>query len=104
MVINPVTGTPDIQKMDDKNIAVKQIEGKVFPKDRIEISSHAKEAHQLRLYAGEMAKKIANTTPETRMELVAQAAIKLKTGAYNQSNVTEEIAKRLSKMMMGLGI
>jgi hypothetical protein len=104
MFINPVTGTPDIQKMDNKNVALKQMDGKVIPKDRIEISSHAKEAHQLRLYAGEMAKKIANTTPDVRMELVAQAAIKLKTGDYNQPGVTEEIAKRLSKMMMGLEI
>ncbi len=103
MLINPVTGTPEIQKMDNKNLAVRQLESKVFPKDRIEISSHAKEAHQLRLYAGEMAKKIANTTPD-RIELVAQAAIKLKTGAYNQPDVTEEIAKRLSKVLMGMEI
>ncbi len=100
MIINPVTGTLDIQKMDGKNIAVKQIESKIIPKDKIEISSKAKEAHQLRLYAEEMAKKIANT-PDTRTELIAQAAIKLKTGAYNQSNVIEEIAGKLSKMMMG---
>ena len=101
MLINPVTGTLDIQKMDGKNVIVKQLESKIIPKDKIEISSKAKEAHQLRLYAGEMAKKIANTTPDTRTELIAQAAIKLTTGAYNQPNVTEEIAKRLSKIMMG---
>ena len=99
MTINPITGTPDIQKMDGRDAIAKRIEGKAIPKDKIEISSHAKEAHQMRLYAGEMAKRIANTTPDIRTELVAQAAIRLKSGDYNQPHVTEEIAQRLSKMI-----
>jgi len=103
MTINPITGTPDIQKTESRNVVAKQIEGKAIPKDRIEISSRAKETQQLWLYAGEMAKRIANTPPDTRMELVAQAAIKLKTGDYNQPNVTREIARRFS-MMMGLEV
>lgn len=103
MSINPITSTPNIQKIDVRNALSKRIEGTTIPKDKIEISYRAKETQQLRLYAGEMAKKIMNTSPDTRIELVAQAAIKLKTGAYNQPNVTKEIAKRLS-MMMGLEV
>ncbi|MFH1859399.1 MAG: hypothetical protein ABH870_00030 [bacterium] len=102
MIINPISSTPDIQKIE-KNTIIARTEHKAIPKDKLEISSHAKEAHQLRLYAGEMAKKISNTTPDTRIELVAQAAIRLKTGVYNQPGVTEEIAQRLSRMI-GLGV
>ncbi|MBU0700425.1 flagellar biosynthesis anti-sigma factor FlgM [bacterium] len=98
MTINPISNTPDIQKIE-RDTPLKRIEHNAIPKDKIEISSHAKESHQLRLYAGEMTKKIANTTPDVRMELVARAAIRLKTGVYNQPNVTEEIAKRLSKII-----
>jgi hypothetical protein len=103
MTINPVTGTPDVQRLNEKEGISRRIESKPFLEDKVEISSQAKVAHQLRLYADRMAKKVLADIPDARGEIVAQAAVKLKAGEYNQQEITGAIAQRLMRIM-GLGV